>query len=221
MAREVAASQGNAETEDWLTVDESFTLASSGYVRQARIAAQHAVDLAQQASRKERAAGFEAGSAVKEALFGNGPEVSRFAKDALKLSDSRDLEYGAALVPALSHDSSESLRLAKDLERRFPEDTEVRFNYLPSLRALLALNGEPAQALQLLEQAASYELGTPPSSVDGFYGNLYPVYVRGLAYLSGHQEPQAALEFQRFLQTETSLATIRSALWRICNWAER
>ncbi len=80
------------------------------------------------------------------------------------------------------------------------EDTSVRFSYLPALRALLALNhGDPAKALELLQIAAPYELGAPRSSVHGFFGALYPVYVRGEAYLASHQGAEAAAEFQKIL----------------------
>jgi eukaryotic-like serine/threonine-protein kinase len=54
---------------------------------------------------------------------------------ALELSKERDVEYGAAFALALSGDSSRSQALANDLERRFGEDTSVRFSYLPALRA--------------------------------------------------------------------------------------
>ena len=46
--------------------------------------------------------------------------------------------------------------------------------------------------------AAPYELGLPAY---GFYNwpNLYPVYVRGEAYLAAHQGSEAAAEFQKIL----------------------
>jgi len=45
--------------------------------------------------------------------------------------------------------------LADQMEKQFPEDTAVRFNYLPTLRAVLALNrAEPQQAVELLQVAA-------------------------------------------------------------------
>jgi tetratricopeptide (TPR) repeat protein len=71
---------------------------------------------------------------------------------------------------------------------------------MPSLRALLALNHDkPAKAIELLQIAAPYELGTPPSGFYGFFGTLYPVYVRGEAYLAAHQGTEAAAEFQKIL----------------------
>ncbi|HTD96012.1 MAG TPA: hypothetical protein VK627_03760, partial [Edaphobacter sp.] len=39
----------------------------------------------------------------------------------------------------------------------------------------------------------------PQSSFFGFYGALYPIYVRGEAYLALHRGPEAAREFQRII----------------------
>jgi hypothetical protein len=110
------------------------------------------------------------------------------------------VEYGAAVALAIAGDSGRSQTIAADLERRFPEDTAVQFSYLPVLRALLALNhGEPAKAIELLQITVPYELGAPPSAFFGFFGPLYPVYVRGEAYLAAHQGPEAAAEFRKIL----------------------
>ena len=67
-------------------------------------------------------------------------EAKQSAMAALELSKDREVEYGAAFALALSGDSSGSQPLANDLEKRFGDDTSVRFNYLPALRALLAMN---------------------------------------------------------------------------------
>jgi len=56
----------------------------------------------------------------------------------------------------------------------------------------------PAEAIHLLREAASYELGvvlfTP-----GWAAPLHPAYVRGQAYLRLHRGKEAAAEFQKFL----------------------
>jgi tetratricopeptide (TPR) repeat protein len=110
------------------------------------------------------------------------------------------VEYGATFALALSGDSSRPQTFADDLERRFPQDTAVRFSYLPALRGLLALNhSQPAKAIELLQVASPYELGSPPSSFYGFFGTSYPIYVRGQAYLAAHQGAEAAAEFQKIL----------------------
>ena len=143
---------------------------------------------------------FETGAALLEGFLGNKPAARQGAKAALKLSKGRDVEYGAAFALALSGDSSRSQTLANGLERHFPEDTSVRFSYLPAVRALLALShGEPAKAVELLQIAVPYELGTPRSNIQGFFGALYPVYVRGEAYLALRQGTNAAAEFQKIL----------------------
>jgi predicted Zn-dependent protease len=110
------------------------------------------------------------------------------------------VEYGNALALALAGSSSKAQAMADDLERNFPEDTSVKFSYLPVLRASLALNRhQPSIAIQALEGAAPYELGTPRSDLQGFFGALYPIYVRGEAYLAAHRGAAAVAEFQKIL----------------------
>ena len=199
MEREVA--RGQSETaEDVMSDKEAFVLAYSGHLQQARGMAQRAVSLAQQAGQREAAALYETAAALREAFFGNGPEAGRRATAALELSKDREVEYGAAFALALAGDSSRAQALTNDLERRFPEDTSVRFAYLPELRALLALErGDPSKSIDLLQIAIPYEFGTPRSSIHGFFGALYPIYVRGEAYLAAHEGAEAAAEFQRIL----------------------
>jgi hypothetical protein len=159
-----------------------------------------AVDLAQRAAQWERDALYQTGAALQEAFLGNVPAATRSALAALDLSKELYVEYGAAVALALSGDSSRSQTLATDLETRFGEDTGVRFSYLPALRALVALNrGEPSKVIEQLQIAVPYELGLPRSAIHGFFGALYPVYVRGVAYLAAHQGGEAAAEFQKIL----------------------
>jgi len=194
--------------EDWLSDQEAFVLAYSGHFHEAKSKAEHAVEIARQASQRDRAALWETGLALWEALFGY-KTAGKTAMEALALSRSRDVEYGAAFALALSGQSlpgqlnsgqlMESRRLADDLVKRFPEDTAVKTSYLPVLRALPALKTAPAKAIAILQDAGPYELGTPPSSVLGFFGNLYPVYVRGLAFLSAGQGTEAVAEFRKII----------------------
>jgi len=86
------------------------------------------------------------------------------------------------------------------LEAQYPEDTALRFSYLPALRGLLALNhGKPSRAIELLRVAVPYDLGQPRSKIQGFFGSLYPIYVRGEAYLAAKRGTDAAAEFQKIL----------------------
>jgi tetratricopeptide (TPR) repeat protein len=109
------------------------------------------------------------------------------------------VEYGGAFALAVSGDDASSQTIARDLETRFPEDTLVQFTYVPVLRALSALNhGRPSNAIEQLQVAAPYDLAIPGTWF-GFFGNLYPVYVRGQAYLKENRNAEAAAEFQKIL----------------------
>ena len=207
MEREVNRAKGTLEAAELITDQAAFALAYSGHLEEARLKARDAVDLARQAAEGERAALWAAGPALWEALFENAPAARQLASDVLKLSKGRDAEYGAAFALALAGDASSSQAegVAKELETRFPEDTAVKYNYVPTIRALLALKpplnqkSDPSKTIELLRIAAPYDLGAPRSSVYGGFGALYPIYVRGLAYLAAHQYAEAATEFQKIL----------------------
>ncbi len=175
-------------------------LAYSGRLQQARSMSRRAVDQAQQAAQRERAGLWEAGAAVREAFFGNSAEARTKAIAALDLSKDREVEYGAAFALTLSGDFSRAQAFADDLERRFPEDTSIRFSYLPALHARVALShGDASKAIEMLQVAVPHELGAPRSSINALFGALYPIYVRGEAYLAAHQGTEAAAEFQKIL----------------------
>ncbi len=179
---------------------EGPVLAYSGHLEQARAMSQRATELARGGGRLERAAQHQAGAALRESFFGNLPEARRYAATALELSKGRDVEYGAAVALALAGESSKAKVLADDLARSFPEDTSVKFSYLPVLSALLSLNGhQPAKAIQQLDVAKPYELSFQGSGSEGFNASLYPVYIRGLAYLAAGKGIEAAAEFERIL----------------------
>jgi serine/threonine protein kinase len=196
MAQQVAWASGKAGWEDVLAAEEADSDAYSGHLRKARELSRRAVASAEQAEEKETAAGYEADAALREALFGNAAEARQQTAAALKLSGGRDVQYGASLALALAGDALQAEALADDLGKRFTEDTLVQSNYLPTIRAQVALiRKDHSKAVEFL-QAASYELGTP---TDRISPALYPVYVRGQAYLDAHQGSQGAAEFQKIL----------------------
>jgi serine/threonine protein kinase/tetratricopeptide (TPR) repeat protein len=199
MTQEALWSMGKPGIENLMLAQEAGTAAYSGKLGAARELSQQAETSASHAGEKEMAAGCAATAALWEALYGNGLEAKAHASLTLTQSRGRDAQYVAALALALVGDSARARGLSDELEKRFPEDTIVRFNYLPTLRAQLALNepGGAAKAIESLAAAAPYELGVPGSST--FWTNLYPVYVRGEAYLAAHEGAQAAAEFQKVL----------------------
>ena len=200
MERQVAAASNTQGAAEWMAQSQSLVLARSGRLGRARGASGRAVELATRNGERELAATYTAGAAVWEALFENASAARRLASAALAVSRGRDVEYGAAFALALAGDDTGARTLVNDLARRFSEDTSVQFNYLPTVRALLALHaGAPQRALDLLQPAARYEFAVPAAAFPGFFGSLYPVYVRGLAHLAAHHGVDAAVEFQKIL----------------------
>ena len=194
MAQQVVWAAGKPGVEDVLLGNEADTAAYSGRLGEAREFSDRAVASSERAEEKEVAAGYEAEAAVREALFGNPAEARQRAAAALALSNGRDVQDGAALALALAGDSARAQALADDLGERFPEGTVVQFNHLPTLRAQLALNhGDASKAIETVQVASPYELGSVS------YFALYPVNIRGQAYLAAHQGNEAAAEFQKIL----------------------
>ena len=110
------------------------------------------------------------------------------------------MDYAAAFALAVSGDVSRSRALADDLARDYPEDTSVQFMYLPTLRALFALDArDAAAAIQSLQTASRFDLAMGGIGFNAYFGKLYPIYVRGLAYLAAQQPVEAAAEFQRIV----------------------
>jgi eukaryotic-like serine/threonine-protein kinase len=195
MDRAVARGRERSGGDTWISNKEAFALAYSGHLKKATVLTQRAVDQARQEAQPERAGLWEAGASLREAFFGNAPQARKSAAAALEQSDNREVEFGAALALAMSGDAGRAQALADDAERRFPEDTVMRFGYLPVLRARIALNrGEASKAIELLQVAVPYELGARQT-----LGALYPIYVRGEAHLAAHQGAEAAIEFQKIL----------------------
>ncbi len=199
MAQQVSSSAGTPGVEATLLANEADTAAYSGRLRTAREVSRQAVDSAERAGDKEAAATYSALSALREALFGNADEARRRATLAMKHPAGHDLQYASALAWAYAGDDERAQKLTDDLGQRFPEATIVQFNYLPTLRAKLALSkGNASEALETLRAALPYELGRTTYSSYGWTA-MYPVYVRGEAYLAAHQGSEAAAEFQKIL----------------------
>jgi tetratricopeptide (TPR) repeat protein len=58
--------------------------------------------------------------------------------------------------------------------------------------------GDSSRAIDRLQIAAPFDLALPGTWF-GFFGNLYPVYVRGTALLAGGRGAEAVVEFRKIL----------------------
>jgi tetratricopeptide (TPR) repeat protein len=192
MSQQVAWGTGRLGVEDSFLGLEANTAAYSGRLGRARDLSRQAVVSAKRAGQPELAGEYEAEAALREALFGNPAETRERAADALGLSNSWRVQALAALALAFAGDAVRARTLADDLANRFPDHTIVQSYDVPTIRAQLALRHDgPSGAIEILQAAVPYELSGE--------GALYPVYVRGEAFLAAHKGNEAAAEFQKIL----------------------
>ncbi|MGC1370529.1 MAG: hypothetical protein WA824_00185, partial [Candidatus Sulfotelmatobacter sp.] len=197
MKEEAAQLMGNPESEDLVLYYESDSAAYLGHFHQARELTRQAEASALRAGQKETMAGYEAEAALREALVGNVALAKEQAKKALALSNGRDVEGISAITLALADDIPDSDRLGSDLSKRFPEDTVVQHNSLPSIKAVDAIRrGNSEEAITELTATSGYELGQTAQEVMFV---LYPIYFRGKAYLAAEQSAPAIAEFKKIL----------------------
>jgi tetratricopeptide (TPR) repeat protein/predicted Ser/Thr protein kinase len=198
MGQQVAWSAGKPGVEDVLLELEAATAAYSGRLKQARDFSNRAVASAQRAQEEETAASYVASGALLEALLGNVAEARQRAARALGISTNPEAQYGAALALGFAEDVGRAEAIAEDLAKGFPESTLVQFNYAPTIHALTAIGHKDfRKAIEVLQDAAPYELAAP--HFRPFATALYPVYMRGEAYLAANDGREAAAEFQKIL----------------------
>jgi len=133
-------------------------------------------------------------------LCGDTLDAKQDAEAALTLSDARDVAYAAALGLAVSGELSRSDALASDLEKRLPEDTFVKFTYVPVLRAVSALHrGRPSDGIEQLQTALRYEMAANGLDFNLYLGGLHSAYIRGEAFTAVDRYAEAAAEYQKIL----------------------
>ena len=196
MEQQLAWAAGKPGDEEALLSNQSDTEAYYGRLRKARELTRRSVDLSVHGNSREAAAIWQIGAALREAELGNVTNAKHGVKAALALSSGRDIKVTAALALARSRDAAGAKAILDELEKKYPTHTMLKFYWLPTIRAVLELNrGNSPQALADLEPAAPYELGLAANLIS----NMYPVYVRGQAYLLAHDGRAAAAEFQKML----------------------
>jgi serine/threonine protein kinase/tetratricopeptide (TPR) repeat protein len=195
MEQQVAWAAGKPGDEDQLLSTQSDTEAYYGRMNRAREYSRRAVDSAVRADSKETASLWQVNAALREAELGNAALARQGVTAALALSGGRDVRVMAALTLARIGDQPRTKALVGELEKNYPLNTMLKLYWLPTINAAIAVNtGNSSQATVDLEAAAPYELGEAMP-----INSLYPVYVRGQAYLLAHNGTAAAAEFQKLL----------------------
>jgi eukaryotic-like serine/threonine-protein kinase len=198
MEEQLAWATGKTGSEDILLSAQSDTEAYFGRLAKARDLSQRAVEAAKRADAKETAAIWEVNAALREAALGNAAQARRDAAIALGLAPGPEVRLMVALTLAQVGAAEQARTLSDRLNQESPLDTMIQGYWLPTISAVLELNRDNAQrAIQMLQPTLAYELGEPSPFTS--LGGMYPVYVRGQAYLKARQGQQAAAEFQKFL----------------------
>jgi pentatricopeptide repeat protein len=198
MRRQVQSGAEIRGAEAGLLASQADTYAFYGRLQDARKATQQALSTARRDGNNESAALWLANSAFQEALFGNLKQARQRAEEALALSPGLDVRIAAALTFVEVGDFSRAEKIIGDLADSRPLDTVIQNYWLPTLRAAITLNkGDATRAIELLETAAPYELGSQNVS------SMVPIYLRGKAYLKAGRGPEAATEFKRMLEHRT------------------
>jgi len=194
MQTQMESAMGRPEAEDTLLSAESDTEAFYGRLARARNFTQRAAQSANNADARERAAGWKANAALREAEVGNLIQARAIAADALAMSNGSVVELQGALALARAGQSAQAEKIAAKLDAEFPRSTMLQNYWLPTIRAAIELQKDnPNKAIEVLEETVPYELG------NWYLGHLYPAYLRGEAYLRLGRGNEAAAEFQKVL----------------------
>ena len=176
---------------------EASVQAHHGRFRESRRLFQQVVDSTKNSGDISDATFYQLNEALREAEAGRFAESLRLLIQTRGHHDDRSTRLIAALICARANDLTEAQARADALEQAYSRDTVILEYNLPTIRAAVKLGqGDPAAAIELLRPAAKYELAR--RDLDGF-DNLYPAYIRGLAYLQMKEGSLAAQEFQKLI----------------------
>jgi serine/threonine protein kinase/Tfp pilus assembly protein PilF len=176
-------------TEDSLLWEARVAGFSGQLANADRLNDQH-IEMIRLSDAKDTVAQAMLGSATRDSILGNCGRAIQIAQQALELSREQANVISAANTYAACGETGRAQALVDELTRQFPTDTLLNSNWLPIIRAQSELNrGNASQAIQLLESARKYEV----------FGDFWPQYLRGQAYLKTRNGAQAATEFKVIL----------------------
>jgi serine/threonine protein kinase len=195
MEQQLAWAAGRVGDEDAMLSGQADTEAYYGRLVRARDYSRRAVESAGRAGSKETAALWQATAGFREAEFENTAAARQNADAALSLQSGRDVKLLAALTLARAGDTAKAKGLVDQLERTASTDTMLKLYCLPTIYGAIEISkNNPSQGIRDLEATMPYELGGTLA-----FPYLYPVWVRGQAYLAAHDGVAAAAEFQTMI----------------------
>ena len=191
MQREMKWAEGKP-SEYLLLVEAANAAAAHGQMQKAEELIQRSMQVSDRLGFKETTADTKANWALVQASIGSVPKARELAAASSSLANGRTNLVPVAEALAMSGDGSRPQSITEDLGRRFPNDALLHNVAIPSVVALTALNRKsPEQAIEALRAATPYEFGSSQG--------MFPIYVRGLAYLLAKRGPEAVAEFQKMV----------------------
>jgi serine/threonine protein kinase/tetratricopeptide (TPR) repeat protein len=179
-------------SEQGLLLEQADSEAYFGRLSKAREFAERAREEALRNENTEGAAFSKLDLAGTEAEMGYPDRARKQVAEALPLTPTRGVQVGAGIALGRSGQGGHAIAIAEELEKKYPLDTLIKNVRVPTIRAAVALDANnPGAGIAALRLAAPYEFGLNTQ--------LYPSYLRGLAYLKQREGPSAAAEFQKIL----------------------
>ena len=191
MKRQLKWSEG--KPSEYLLLNEATSAAAAhGQMQKAGELMQRSAQVSDRLGFKGTTAQAQSTFAVMQAEVGNASKAKELAASSSALAQGRSNLAPIAVALAMAGDVSRAQAIADDLGHRFPDDTILHKVSVPCVRALIELNRKtPEKAIETLQAATPYDLGTAQA--------LFPIYVRGLAYLQAKHGAEAAAEFQKIV----------------------
>jgi len=191
MQRQLKWSEGKP-SEYLLLNDATSVAAARGQMQKGEELMQRSVQVSNRLGFKETTADTQAVFAVTQAEVGSASKAKELAASSSALAHGRTNMESVAVALAMTGDVIRAQAIVDDLGYRFPDDTLLHQVSIPCVRALIELNRKnPEAAVQSLQATTPYELGAGQG--------LFPIYVRGLAYLQAKRGTEAAAEFQKIV----------------------
>jgi eukaryotic-like serine/threonine-protein kinase len=133
--------------------------------------------------------------ALIETEAGNQAEALQLAEMGSERAQSERARPIFALTLARAGQTARAQELADSIKSDHPLHTEIQNYEVPTIQAAIKIDAkDPAAAIKILERAKQYDFAYPES-----FQNLYPAYMRGLAYLQLREPSLARIEFQKLL----------------------
>lgn len=197
MQEQLAWAKGNPAFEYRLLSGEADTNAYYGRIAKSQAVAVQAVDSAGKAGQAQGAVGLILWDALRSAETGDTAGARQKVGQALASNADRDIQAMAALVLARAGDVNKAEALAGDLNRQHPLDSWLNLHELPAIRAAIELQkNNPGGALDQLHTPPEFDLADLDFRA---FPPVYPIYLRGEAYLKAGQGQLAAAEFQKIV----------------------